>query len=96
MFDKLSNALKAKLDRKGELSRQIAIIKVFDLYKKELDRIFPDGHKTTPVSLKSKILTVKTMSAVMANELRFREKEILEQINSSFKNEAVKRVVYQF
>lgn len=86
MFKKLSDSLKAKFGRKDYLARQLGIVKVMDVYEQETG--------IRPVSLKNKILTVKTTSSVQANELRFREHQIMDKINQE--EELVKRIIYRF
>lgn len=96
MFRKLSDHLNAKYSRKDNLSRQLEIVTVFDAYKEEIKKRFPPGTGTRPISLRNKILTVETSSAVMANELRLAEGQILEKINTAASKESVKRIRYRF
>jgi predicted nucleic acid-binding Zn ribbon protein len=71
-------------------------VKVFDIYREEMKKIFPFDKETKPRSLKNKILIVSTSSAVAANELRFREAIILGKINEKSGPEMVKRIIYRF
>jgi len=96
MFKKLSDALKDKFSRKDDFSRQLEIVKVFDLYRQELKKLFPEEKDAKLVSLKNKILTIKTSSSVAANELRMREGGIINLINQNSQKEIIKRVVYRF
>lgn len=96
MFKKLSDALKDKFSRKDDFSRQLEIVKVFDLYRQELKKLFPEEKDVKLVSLKNKILTIKTSSSVAANELRMREGGIINLINQNSQKEIIKRVVYRF
>lgn len=96
MLKKLADHLKAKYSRQDHLSRQLKIVKVFDIYREEIKKTFPDDRETKPVSLKNKVLTVRTDSAVMANELRFRERAILDRLNQALSKETVKRIIYRF
>lgn len=96
MFHKLSDHLKAKYSRKNDLSRQLEIVKVFDIYKEEIKKIFGDEKKIKPLSLRNKILKVGTESSAAASELRMHEGRILRKINSLPGKELVKRIVYQF
>lgn len=95
MWGKLGGILGAKFSRKDDLSRQLEIVKVFDLYRQELEKFLPDLDVEL-VSLKNKTLKVRVTSPVMANELRMREGEILRQINKSFGRDVVGRVAYRF
>lgn len=95
-FKKLSDSLKDKFFRKDHLSRQLEIVKVFDIYKTEIKKLFPQDRETKPISLKNKILTVETSSSVMANELRFSEREVTDKINQILGREILKRVIYRY
>jgi len=94
MFEKLSNFLNSKLGR-DDLSRQLEIVKVFDIYKSETKKL-PNSEGTAPISLKNKILTVSAPSAVAAGDLRLRESPIIERINATLGEETVQRIVYRF
>ncbi len=96
MFDKLSNTLRARFGRKDELSRQLQIVKVFDIYKEEVKKLFADSDQIKPISFRNKTLTIQTTSAAMANELRFKEAEIFKKINAELKGVVVKRATYRF
>lgn len=96
MFKKLSETLKDKYSRKDELSKNLQIVKVFDIYKKELKEVFGEGDDAKPISLRNKTLTVQATSSVVANELRLREHEIIKKINSGAGTEAIKRIIYRF
>lgn len=88
MFKKLSESLKAKFGRKDYLSRQLEIVKIFDIYQVETG--------IRPTSLKNKILVIPTRSSVEANELRMREHEVVEKINQELGKPPIERVVYRF
>lgn len=96
MFNKLSNILGNKFSRKDDLSKQLEIVKVFDLYRQEIKKFLPAGTEVRLVSLKNKVLTVSIPSSVLASELRLRETSALQNINSRFGNDAVTRVRYRF
>ena len=96
MVQRLSSILSAKFSQKDDLSKQLEIVKVFDLYRQELKKLFPEEKDAKLVSLKNKILTIKTSSSVAANELRMREGGIINLINQNSQKEIIKRVVYRF
>ena len=96
MFKKISTILSSKFGKKDYLSKQIQIVKVFDLYRDGVNALFPDSPRAEPISLKDKNLTIQTRSSSHASELRMREHEIIETINSHFGEEVVNRVVYRF
>lgn len=96
MFKKLSDALKDKFSRKDDLSKQLEIVKIFDLYRGEIRKFFPKEEDFELVSLKNNILTVRTSSSVLASELRMRENDLIKNINNKLGKEALKRIVYRF
>ncbi len=96
MFNNLSDILKAKFGRKDDLSKQLQIVKVFDLYRAELKKIFPEENDIRLISLRNKTLTLGIASSVLANELRMRETEIVEVINQKLGKETISRVIYRF
>lgn len=96
MFKKLGDTLSAKFQRRDEFSKQLEIVKVFDLYKQQLKKILPHTQRIKPESLKNGVLTVRVSSAVAANELRLQESGIIIAINGVIGREAVRRIVYRF
>jgi predicted nucleic acid-binding Zn ribbon protein len=96
MFKRLSETLREKIKKQAELSRQLEIVAVFDLYQENLKKIFPRSPKIKLQSLRGKVLTVLTTSSVMANELRFYEHRIIDAINRQLGKTVIKRVVYKY
>lgn len=91
---KLANILQSKYGQKDDLSRQLEIVKVFDIFKAEAGKIFPK-QTPQPISFKNKVLTVQTASSAQANELRLRANNIIQSINQGLSKEVVKRVIYR-
>jgi predicted nucleic acid-binding Zn ribbon protein len=96
MAEKLVNILSDKFRRKDELSKQLQIVKVLDLYKLELSKLHPLDREIRPLSLKNGVLTVKAPSSVAAHQLRLHEAEWLAKINHNLGGTIVKRVSYRF
>lgn len=96
MSTKLGDILGGKFSRKDDLSRQIAIVRVFDIYREEVAKQFSSQVSVRPVSLRHKVLTVSAGSSVLASELRMREGEVVKEINKQLEKEIVKRVIYRF
>lgn len=88
MFKKLADTLSAKYKRKDYLSRQLAIVQVFDIYEKATG--------TRPTSLKNKRLLVKTRSSAEANQLRLREVGVVRTINKKIGRAIIDRIIYRF
>ncbi|OGE75740.1 MAG: hypothetical protein A3C85_04525 [Candidatus Doudnabacteria bacterium RIFCSPHIGHO2_02_FULL_48_21] len=91
----LSNILRDKFSRKDDLSKQIEIVKVFDLYRAELQKLSLEKDATA-VSLKSKTLLVQLTNSVVASELRLREMNMVAKVNANMGKDVIKRVVYRF
>ncbi|MDP3993693.1 MAG: DUF721 domain-containing protein [Candidatus Doudnabacteria bacterium] len=94
MFEKLSNFLSAQFGRK-DLQKQLEIVRVFDVYLSQIKNL-PQAEGARPLSLRNKILTIAVPSAVAAGDLRLRESQMIEQINSTLGEEVVRRIVYRF
>ncbi|OGE77877.1 MAG: hypothetical protein A2751_02425 [Candidatus Doudnabacteria bacterium RIFCSPHIGHO2_01_FULL_46_14] len=95
MFNSLSKLLGDKFSRKDDLSKQIEIVKVFDVYREEMKNLFPE-EEITVVSLKDKTLLIQLNNSVLANELRLREWNIISKINATMSKEVVKKIIYRF
>ncbi|OGE75634.1 MAG: hypothetical protein A3K06_00575 [Candidatus Doudnabacteria bacterium RIFCSPHIGHO2_01_52_17] len=91
----LADSLSEKFSRRDDLSRQLRIVKVFDLYREAVAKIFGSAI-ALPRSLKRTVLSVETSSAAAASELRLREGEVLEAINVQFKSPQVTKIIYRF
>ena len=94
MFEKLSNFLSEQFARK-DLQKQLEIVKVFDAYLLQTKNL-PQAEGARPLSLRNKVLIIGVPSSVAAGDLRLRESQIIEQINSTLGKEVVRRIVYRF
>lgn len=95
MFNSLSKILGDKFSRKDDLSKQIEIVKVFDLSRAELEKIVPD-EKVKIVSLKNGTLLLEIPNSVVAGELRLREANLISKVNANLGKEVVKKIIYRF
>ena len=95
MIERLGKIIRTKFSRQDDLSRQLEIVKVFDLYKEEIKKFFPKDSGVIPLSLKNKILRVEAQNSVQASELRFHETEILQTINEKFGREILIKIIYR-
>lgn len=96
MFKSLADALKGKFSGRDDLSRQIEIVQVLNLYRQEVEKFFPKFPEAKPLKLKNQVLTVSVESSVLANELRLHEQLVVKAVNEGFGREMIKRVVYRF
>ena len=61
----------------------------------DFNTIFPEFKKmVVPVKVEKKRLFLNVENSVWRNELKFREKEIIEKINNHFKNEIIKWIKF--
>lgn len=95
MFNSLSKILGDKFSRKDDLSKQIEIVKVFDLYRAEIKNLWPE-EEIIIVSLKDKTLLVQLNNSVLANVLRLREHTVIHKINALMSKEVIKKIIYRF
>jgi len=95
MFNSLSKLLHDKFSRKDDLSKQIEIVKVFDIYRAEIKNVFPE-EDIEVVSLKDKTLLVRLNNSVLANELRLREANVIHKINAVMSKEVLNKIIYRF
>ena len=93
MFKSLSKIIFSKFSKKSDLSHQLEIVKVFDLYREQL-RDLPGG-APSPVSLKDQVLVVQVDSSVQASELRLREAMVIDKVNSQMGKEVLKKIIYR-
>ena len=93
MAVKLSKLLADKFQQGDNFSKQLKIIKVFDLFREEIKIL--EFEPIEIISLKNKTLTVKVESSVAANELRLRESRIIETINREL-GDVLRKVIYRF
>ncbi len=95
MFSSLSKILKDKFSRKDDLSKQIEIVKVFDIYRAEVINLYPEENISV-VSLKDKTLLIQVDSSVLASELRLRETNIIHKINAVMSKQILEKIIYRF
>lgn len=94
-FTHISAIINKNFKQKNQLSQQVTAALVCD----EFDKIIKDRwgkkikHKAKAMYFKDSVLTIASLSSVMAQEIKLHEKEILEQINNKFNN-AVERIRY--
>jgi hypothetical protein len=61
----------------------------------DFDKIFPDFTKVAKaISVQSKTITLKVENAAWRNELKFKEKEIIEKINSFYCEERINKIKF--
>ncbi len=91
----IQDILDKNLKQKSGLSKQITAALVCEEFDKIAQKKWGNKikNKVRALYLKNKILTVVSLSSVMAQEIKLHEQEILEKINEKF-NGAVERIRY--
>ncbi|NQU78124.1 DUF721 domain-containing protein [Candidatus Falkowbacteria bacterium] len=94
-FQKIGAILPKNIKRTG-ISRQVQASMVCGAVDKEMVRIFGEelGNQVKALYLKNNVLTLAVLSSVLAQEIRFREPEILAFLNNKFGEGAVEKVRY--
>lgn len=76
------------------LKRIRAIVNENDVVN-DFEKIFPELIKVTKVkNAQSKIVTLKVENAAWRSELKFKEKEIIEKINSFYGEERITKIKF--
>lgn len=93
MKDNFKKLLQKSLQKAG-ITKQVQASLVLEDYTHAISEIFGKAieDKARPIHLKEGVLSVACISSVVAQELKFKEQEILEKINSEGK--IVDRVRY--
>jgi len=94
MFD-LKKILGEGLEKKG-LGKSIQAALACDDVEKALREILPETimDKTKVVSLKNFVITVRTSSSVIAQEIRLHEGDIINRLREKFGQETIKGIRY--
>ncbi len=94
MFD-LKSLLQKSIKRAG-ISRQVEAYQVVGAFNELSPKILGDKLKDSvmAISVRNKILSVACLSSVVAQELRFKEKEIINTLNERFGKEVVEKIKY--
>lgn len=94
-FQKVGAILPKTVKRAG-ISRQIEASMICEAVDKEIRRIFGEelGRQARALYFKDNWLTLAVLSSVLAQEIRFREGEILTFLNERFGQGTVERLRY--
>jgi len=95
MFQPIKNLLPKSLER-SKIGRQVEISMILEEFNRVVEKIL--GEKATrrikPLYLKNKVITVATLSSVLAQELKLNEEKIIKKINEKFGREIVLKLRY--
>ena len=94
-FSTISNVLNKNFKQKSGLAKQIQAALVCDEFDKIINKQWKGKvkDKTKALYFKDNILTIASLSSVIAQEIKLHEKDILEKINQKFGG-VVERIRY--
>lgn len=95
-FTSISDSLKQTLGKHTSLRKQVEASQVVEYATQVFTELFPAELAThaKPLFLKNRTLTVTCSSAVLAQEIRLRQQEIVENINKKLGKQEVDRIRY--
>lgn len=95
MFNDLGSLLPQAIKRAG-ITRQVDSSNVVKVAEKKLKEKLPPeaAEDLKPVYIKDGLLAIAALSPVAAQELQFRENEVIDEINEKFGKQVVKRIKY--
>ena len=91
MFKKLEHTVQIK-----KYQRQIESARVCKVWREVIEKVYPKiAPHTEAISFRNSMLTIKTTSPVVANELQMRNDSLRRLINEQIKSEAVEKIIYR-
>jgi predicted nucleic acid-binding Zn ribbon protein len=95
MFQDLKSLLPKSIKRSG-LGRAVEAAQVLKEYETILKEILPARamDKIKPLYVKDRVLTVASLSSVIAQELGFKEAELVRKINAVFGQNVIEKIRY--
>ena len=96
MLHSIGGDLKKSISKAG-ISREIEAFQVCDFWQKVIEDIFTKeiADKTQAIKYKNGTLTVAVLSSVLAQEFKFKEEEIKEEINKKTRYNAVRKIRFE-
>ena len=70
---------------------------VLDRFKKEVGEIMGKeaAEQVRPLYVRNKVITVACLSSALAQEIKFKEAEIVGRVNEEFKQSMIERVLFE-
>ena len=96
MLHSIGGDLKKSISKAG-ISREIEAFQVCDFWQRVIQNIFTKevADKTRAIKYKNGALTVAVLSSVLAQEFKFKEEEIKEEINKKVGYNAVRKIRFE-
>lgn len=96
MLHSIGGDLKISISKAG-ISREIEAFQICEFWQKVIEDIFTKeiADKTQAIKYKNGALTVAVLSSVLAQEFKFKEEEIKEEINKKARYNAVRKIRFE-
>jgi len=96
MFSSIEKHLKTSINKAG-ISKQVEAAVICELWKEVVDSIFGKkvASRSQAVMFKNGILTVSVLNSILAQEFKFNEEKIKNNINKKVKCNAVKKIRFK-
>lgn len=96
MLCPISGDLKKSINKAG-ISREIEAFQICELWKNIVEEIFTKevAEKTEAIKYKNGALTAAVLSSVLAQEFKFKEEEIKEEMNKKIGYNAVRKIKFE-
>lgn len=91
----LKSLLNKSIQRAG-ITRQVDAVRVVEIAGEIIEELFSADivSQVRPIYVKNKTLAIASLSSIASQEIRFREKEIIDMINERLGLEAVSKIRY--
>lgn len=96
MLTSINNDLKKSIQKAG-IGREMEAFQICEFWEKTIEGIFTKeiAEKSQAIKYKNGTLTVAVLSSVLAQEFKFKEKEIKEKINKEIRYNAVRKIRFE-
>jgi len=93
MLCSIGNDLKKSINKAG-IGREVEAFQICELWKGVIEEIFTKevADKTQAIKYKNGVLTIAVLSSVLAQEFKFKEEEIKEEMNKKIGYKAVRKI----
>ena len=96
MFHSIGRDLKKSINKAG-ISREIEAFQICESWQKVIEVIFTEevAKKSQAIKYRNGALTVAVLNSVLAQEFKFKENEIKEEINKKAEYNAVRKIRFE-
>ncbi len=96
MLTSINSDLKKSIQKAG-IGREMEAFQICEFWEKAIESIFAKeiAEKSQAIKYKNGTLTVAVLSSVLAQEFKFKEDEIKEEINKKARYNAVRKIRFE-